>query len=74
MDLSYRTIGHEAILEKKEAYGISEGFLKFYRLGGDDRSRSLTCIILVFLPKHIAHQYLSEKSLFTTILSSNQIK
>ncbi len=39
---------------------------------GNDGIRSLTCITIVFLPKHIVQKHMSEKSLFATILSSNQ--
>ena len=42
-------------------------------LDGSDGGHTLTCIILVFLPKHIVQRILSEKPLFPAILSSSQI-
>ena len=69
MPLSCRTIGHEVTLGKREALGISEGLLKYYRLGGSDGSRSLACInSIIFLPKHIAEAYLKAAVLVPSLL------
>jgi len=48
--------------------------VKYYRLDGSDGDGSLACIIVVFLPKHIVRKHLSERLMFSVILSSNRDK
>jgi len=62
-------IGISGFLKIKK--GLNNMLRPFEALGGSDEIRALTCIKLVFSPKHIVQQYSSETLESTNSLSHN---